>query len=354
MRGHFGKEIAKKIGTPLVAILAGLVVASLCIALMGINPLEAASTFLKSFSGDFYGVCEIVVKALPLLFTGISYAFAQRCGIVNLGAEGQLLMGGLFGTFVGVNASWLPGPLHLLATVLAGFLGGALWGLLAGWLRTAFGILEVISTIMLNWIALFFVSFMVTGPMKEEGFLPQSAELAKGAVLPNIIPGTRLHAGIFVGLTAVLLFYIIIYRTTAGYRIRVVGDNPGAALYAGIHVKHNTLLTMFIAGGFAGLGGSSEIQGVLYRLYENFSPGWGWDGISVALLGQSNPIGVLLSALLLGFIRSGVNGMQRAIGVPIGIVYVVQAVIIICVLVRDFRPAWLKKLRKREVTSLGK
>lgn len=329
--------LVKVVLPPLIAVLMGFLVAGISIALMGKNPVHAFNYFLRGVSGNLYGLSEMVVKALPLLFTALSVAFAQRGGLLNIGAEGQLFIGALTGTIAGVYLQGLPWIVHITLTLAAGFIGGGLWALVPGYFKIKFGTSEVISTIMMTYLAQFLVSYMVTGPIKEPpGFIPQSPEFPVSSILPNILPGTRLHAGAIVGLLAIIAFWLIIWRTAFGYQIRAVGVNPQAAHYSGINVNKTTLLTMFIAGGFGGLAGCVEVSGVLHKLYENFSPGWGWDGIAVALLGNSTPIGVTLSSLLMGFIRSGVNAMQRAIGVPIGLVYVVQAVIIICVVARNY------------------
>lgn len=337
------KGFIKKAIVSVLAIVLGLLVACLCIYFMGINPAVAMRTFFKTFSGDLYGISEILVKAIPLLFTGLSYAFANRCGLVNLGAEGQMYMGSLCATLVATNFNGLPMAIHLPMTILAGFLGGALIGSAAGLLKAKFGVLEVLSTLMINYVVEFFVSYMVTGPIKESVSTPQSAPFAESARLPILIPGTRLHAGILVGLLCIAAFYLIISRSTLGYRIRTVGDNPAAAHYAGINVNRNAVCAMAIAGGFGGLAGAVELSGVLGRLYEGFSPGWGWDGISVALLGNCNAFGTGIAALLMGFIRAGVNSMQRTLSVPIGIVFVIQAVIILCIICRDYKPAFLRR-----------
>ena len=336
------KGLAQKTAISLLAIVLGLIAACICIYFMGISPIKAMQTFFKTFSGDLYGLSEIFVKALPLLFTGLSYAFANRCGLVNLGAEGQLYMGALFATIIATRLNGLPMMLHLPLTILAGFLGGAIIGVLAGFLKARFGVLEVLSTLMINYVAEFFVSYMVTGPIKESTSTPQSAPFPETARLPILIEGTRLHAGIIVGLLCIGAFYLVIAKSTFGFRIRTVGDNPSAAHYAGINVNRNCIYAMAIAGGFGGLAGAVELSGVLGRLYEGFSPGWGWDGISVALLGNCNAFGTGIASMLMGFIRAGVNSMQRSLSVPIGIVYVVQAVIILCIICKDYRPKILR------------
>ena len=337
------KGFVKKAVISLLAIVLGLLVACVCIAFMGIDPAKAMQTFFKTFSGDLYGISEIFVKAIPLLFTGLSYAFANRCGLVNLGAEGQMYLGSLCATLVATQISGLPMAIHLPLTILAGFLGGAVLGTIAGLLKAKFGVLEVLSTLMLNYVAEFFVSFMVTGPIKESTSTPQSAPFAEAARLPTVVEGTRLHAGVIIGILCIVLFYLIISKSTLGFRIRTVGDNPNAAHYAGINVNRNAVYAMAIAGGFGGLAGAVELSGVLGRLYEGFSSGWGWDGITVALLGNCNAFGTGIASLLMGFIRAGVNSMQRSLSVPIGIVYVIQAVIILCIICKDYKPNFLRR-----------
>ena len=256
-----------------------------------------------------------------MIFTGLSFALAKRCGLVNIGAEGQLYMGGFLATVVGIYIKGLPIYIHLPLAIAAGFIGGGLWGLLAAWLKIKFGASEVITTIMLNYIAIHWISYLVTGPMKEPpGNFPQTPQVEITAQLPRILEGTRLHLGLIIALLAILFFYYFLWKTTAGYETRVVGENPEAARYAGMNPARNSLLAMFIAGGFAGLAGMSEILGIQQRMFQNFSPNYGFDGIAVALLGQNTPIGVLLSGILFGILRSGANMMQMGAKVPIAVI----------------------------------
>jgi simple sugar transport system permease protein len=313
----------------LLALLAGGIV----IALFGFDPFEAGVSMIEGSLGSKNAIGESLVKTIPLIFTGLGYALAARCGMVNIGAEGQLYMGGFLSTLAGVYIPNLPAAVHLPVAVLAGFIGGGLWGLLAGWLKVKFGASEVITTIMLNYIAQYWVSFLVSGPMKEPpGVFPQSMPIAQTAILPRILPGTRLHLGIILALLCVYVFYFFLWRTTTGYETRVAGINPEAALYAGIKPSKTILLGMFLAGGFAGLAGTCEILGIQLRMIANFSPGYGFDGIAVALLGQNSPAGIVLAALLFGMIRSGANLMQMVSMVPVSVVYIIQAMVILFVI----------------------
>jgi simple sugar transport system permease protein len=318
---------------PVSSVLLALIAGGIIVAFFGFNPFDAGLNLLKGSFGNLNAIGESLVKTTPLIFTGLGYALAARCGMVNIGAEGQLYMGGFLSTLAGVYLTGLPGFIHLPLAVLAGFIGGGLWGLLAGWLKVKFGASEVITTIMLNYIAQYWVGFLVAGPMKEPpGAFPQSMPILETAVLPRILFGTRLHLGIILALICVYIFYFFLWRTTTGYETRVVGINSEAALYAGMKPSKNILLGMFLAGGFAGLAGTSEILGIQLRMIANFSPGYGFDGIAVALLGQNTPIGIVLAAFLFGVIRAGANLMQMVSKVPVSVVYIIQALVILFVI----------------------
>ncbi len=346
-------QIFKTLYFPMVAILLALVIGALVIAALGFDWVKAYESLLLGSLGSKNAIAESVVKAVPLILTGLSFAIGSRCGLINLGAEGQVYMGGLFASFVGIHFAGLPVAVHLPLTLLAGALGGGLWGLLCGALKQKFGASELITGIMLNYIAIQLISFFVTGPMKEEGAaFPQSAEIAKSAQLGRILPGTRLHAGILVALLCIAFYYVFLWKTTKGYEIRLVGLNPGAAAYAGIRTGRNALWAMFLAGGFAGLAGTSEIIGVQLRLFQNFSPGYGFDGIAVALLGGNNPVGILLSGLLFGLLRSGSNKMQMSAKVPVSIVLILQACIILFVVGREMFNIFKRLNAKKALAQL--
>jgi len=253
-------------------------------------------------------------------------------------------MGALASTVVGLYMPPVPMSIHLPIAVAAGFIGGGLWGLVAGYLKVKFGANEIITTIMLNYVALFFIGYMMHGPLLEPpGFLPQTPMVAETAKYPKILAGTRLHMGLIISLIALVMFYILLWKTKLGYEIRVVGHNPTAAHYAGMKPNRSLLVAMFLSGGFAGMAGSNEVLGVLGRMMEHFSYGVGFDGIAVALLGQNGPGGILLAAILFGAMRSGANIMQLATGVPVATIYVIQALIVIFIVCSEiFRRKGLK------------
>ena len=344
------------------AIVIALVLGMVLIALMDINPLKAFAALLEGAFGSTNDFAETLVKMTPLLFTGMSYALANRCGLTNLGMEGQMYMGALFAAAAGIYLENLPTVLHIPLCIAAGFIGGGLWCLLAGWLKVRFGASEIITTVMLNTIAIIFIEFMVNGPMIEPpGINCQTSPLLATATFGPIMPGTRAHWGFVVGLLFVFLFWAFLWRSKKGYEVRVSGLNSQAALYSGINTDRNILLVTFLAGGLAGLAGASEIMGVQGRLFPLFSPGYGFDGIAVALIGMNSPLGIVFGALLFGAFRAGGTRMQMRAKVPNSIVAVMQALVIIAVvasqmLLEIWNEHRLKKaaMEQKNVTAEGK
>ena len=315
------------------AVIAAILLGMVLILLMGQNPIVAFGALLEGAFGSANSFAETLVKVTPLLFTGMSYALANRCGLTNLGMEGQMYMGALTAAAVGIYVD-VPAVLHIPLCILAGFVGGGLWGLLAGWLKVQFGASEIITTVMLNTIAIYFIEFMVTDParmMEPGGVSGQSNPLLESARLDILLPNTRAHWGIIVGLVCVVLFWLFLWRSKKGYEVRVSGFNMQAAAYSGINTSRNILLVMLLSGGVAGLAGACEVMGVQGRLYALFSPGYGYDGIAVALIGLNSPLGIVFGALLFGAFRAGGNRMQMKAYVPFSIVEVIQAIVIIAV-----------------------
>ncbi|QGP91228.1 Branched-chain amino acid transport system / permease component [Neomoorella glycerini] len=336
----------KSLITPVIAIILALILGAAAIALMGLSPLKAYQSLLQGALGSINGIGETLVKATPLIFTGLSFGLAKKGGLINIGAEGQLYLGGLCSVIVGIALKGWPIFIHLPLAIVAGFIGGGLLGLLSGWLKVRFGASEIITTVMLNYVAQYFVSYMVNGPLIEPpGNFPQSPPVAESAQLPIILAGTRLHLGFIIALLAIVAYYVFLWRTSTGYEVRVVGQNPHAAGYAGMNARRDTLLVMFLAGGLGGLAGVGEILGIQHRLFQNFSPGYGFDGIAVSLLGYNTPIGILLAAILFGILRAGGNMMQMMANVPVAIVYVIQAFVIIFVAAEALMRRWQVKRR---------
>ncbi len=313
---------------PIIAVLASFLLGSIFLWILNVNPIEAYIALIKGAFGTQRLIITTLLKSIPLIFAGLAVTLAYRGGVFNIGAEGQLYMGALFAVWAGTGLA-LPYPWHLLVALLLGVLGGMVWGAIPGYLKASRDMNEIIVTILMNYIAIFTVSFFVHGPLKEEGWNTQTATVAETAQLPIIWAGTRMHAGFYLALICVAAVYILLFHTTLGYRIRMVGANKHAARYVGIKTTMVMALTMALSGGLAGLAGASELLGVQYRLIDNFSPGWGFDAIAVALVGRLHPLGALLAALFFGAMRNGANSMQTAVKIDVVVVYILQGLAIL-------------------------
>jgi ABC-type uncharacterized transport system permease subunit len=332
---------------PVGAILLALLVGAVFILISGRNPILAYRALVLGAFGDLFSIGETLENTTPLILTGLAFAFAFRARLFNIGIEGQFLIGALATTWAGANLA-LPPVIHLIVALLAGAIAGALWAGIAGVLKATRGVHEVISTIMLNFIALFLIDYLVTGPMQEpspEAF-PQTAQVLETAQLVKIMPPSRLSAGIIIALLAAALIWWLLWKTTVGYEIRAVGLNPSAAEYAGIKVNYNIVLAMLISGALAGLGGGIIITGLFLRYTQGFSPGYGFTAIAVSLVGANNPPGVVLAAFLFGAMAQGARGMQALAEVPQVTVLIIQALVIFFVaapqIVRTVPEWWVR------------
>jgi len=280
----------------------------------------------------FRSFSESLVITTPYIFAGLAVALGFRGGLFNIGAEGQLFVGGLASVFVGYSLRGLPMIIHLPLAVLAGILAGAVWGAIPGILKARTGAHEVINTIMMNYIAFRLTDYLLTGPMARPDRLPITPEIAPSAYLPLLFAKPmRIHMGFFIALFCAWLVYWFLWKTTKGMEIRMVGANPHAARYAGIAISVIIVLTMSLSGALAGMAGVNQVLGVDHRLVRAFSTGYGFDSIALALLGNSHPLGVVLASLLFGFLRGGAARMQSVAGVPVEIIRVIQGLIIIFV-----------------------
>jgi len=302
------------------------------------NPAKIAAAIRAWMAGNpsllpeaFYPLTESLVTATPYILVGLAVALSFRAGLFNIGAEGQYFMGGLLSVFVGYSLKGLPIYIHLPLTILAGIVGGGLWGAIAGFLKATTGAHEVINTIMMNYIAFALSDWLLNGPMKRPGgFRPITPEIQPSAMLPSLFPSPiRFHAGFFVALACAALVYWLLFKTTIGFELRTVGANPRGARYAGINLTWNFVLAMFLSGGLAGLAAANEIMGLIHYMPNAFSAGYGFDSIALALLGRSHPVGVVLAALLFGTLRAGATRMQSAAQIPLDIISILQAMIII-------------------------
>lgn len=315
---------------PVAAILAALSVGAGLIAGAGVNPIHAYSILFSEALANYYGIATTLTKTAPLLLTSLGVLVALKAGQFNIGGEGQIYMGGLGSTIVGLYVHGLPAWIHVPLALLGGFLFGGIWGLIPGYLKAARGINEVITTLLLNYVGLNLINYLVSNPLLEPGAPnPYSPAIDATAQLPIILPQTQTHAGILIGVAATVLLWLVFHASALGYRIEAVGQNPIAARYAGISVEQTILLTMAVAGGLAGLAGAGEVMGLKYRLFDRFSPGYGFDAIAIAFLSRGNLAGVVLTSLFFGALRSGANVMQRSAGVPVTVVYAIQGLTVL-------------------------
>jgi general nucleoside transport system permease protein len=318
------------IASSLLAIAAALGVGALLIAIAGVNPLKAYAILFSESLASYYGFANTLNKTAPLLLTSLGVLVALKGGQFNIGGEGQIYMGGLGSAIVGLSLHGLPALVHIPLALLGGVLLGAAWGLIPGYLKAMRGVNEVITTLLLNYIAINLISYVVSGPLLEpKAPSPFSPAIAPTAQLPILLPQTQTHAGILLGLAATGILWIVFARSPLGYRIETVGQNPIAARYAGISVERTIVLVMALAGGLAGLAGAGEVLGLKYRLFENFSPGYGFDAIAIAFLSRGNLLGVVLTSLFFGALRGGANVMQRSAGVPVTVVLAIQGLTVL-------------------------
>ncbi len=326
--GSFAERALEEALRAVVSIGVALLLAGLVIAMLGYSPGRALAALLSGGLGGPAAWTSTLLKASPLLLTGLTVSLCFRCGVWNIGAEGQFYLGALLATAVATRIlPGAPAPILVPAGMLAAVLGGVLWASIAGALKAGRGVSEVISTILLNFVAIQLVSLAVHGWLQESsGAYPQSDALAAAARLPR---WGRLHLGLpIAGLLAVGC-WLLLFRTAFGLRMRAVGFGPRAARFAGIDPSRTLVATLALSGGLAGLAGGLEVMGVTGRLYEKLSPGYGYTAIAVALLARLHPLAVIPSALLFGLLEAGGGAMQREAGVPAVATDVVKGVVIL-------------------------
>jgi len=326
------KKIIESIAVPVVAVLIALLISALIILAIGKNPVEAYGKLINGAFGSQQAIIDTLIKTTPLILTGLAVGFGFRAGVFNIGAEGQMATGALTAAIFASNFGGLPPAIAIPLTMLMGMLAGAGWAAIAGFLKAKTGAHEVVTTIMLNWTTTYIASFVITGPLATGFGTPKSPEISASAQLPILmrVGAMELSAGIIISVVAAIFMYVFLNKTTIGYEIKAVGFNPYAAEYGGISVAKNIVLAMAISGALAGLAGVTELMGVHHRFLGELSGGKGFDGISIALIGQNNPIGIIFAALLIGALRTGSNEMQF-MGVSKYIVIIVQAIVIFLV-----------------------
>lgn len=353
---------------PFLALVTALLAGALVMYLSGDNAWAAYTGLFKGAFGSAKAWAITVRKMIPFILTGLSVAVAFKAGLFNIGASGQFVMGTIFSVFIGINFEGLPMAIHLPLAIVFGVIGGMLWGAIPGILKVYTGAHEVIVTIMLNYVAALFAGWTVyaggsqgqtPGPLwdRTAGPISETADVLASARLPYLFdPTYRIHYGVFIALAAVLFIWWLIYKTTIGFEIRTVGQNMKAARYAGIRVNWTVILTMGIAGGLAGLAGAVETLGLNHKFAPEFGGQVGFDGITIALLGQTHPFGVVLSSLLFGALDAGAAKMQFDSGVAADIIQIIQALVLAFVAAPMIIRALYRIKRlpaENESTSLG-
>ena len=327
----------KELAVPVVSVALAVLAGSVIMLVSGFDPIAAFAAMLEGAFGGGRQIGETMLRATPLMFTGLAVAYGFRAGLFNIGAEGQLFMGGLAAAFLGIALAGLPRPLNIILMLVAGAAIGAAWAFIPALLKANIGAHEVITTMMFTFIGRYIVSWLVTGPLQAEGQIPQTEALPTESTLPKLhevlpfLADSRAHLGFVIAVVLAMFVWWVLKYTSLGFESRAVGFNPWAAETGGISVSATTVKALCISGALAGLAGVTEVMGVHLRLFDQFSPGFGFTGIAVALLAKNNPIGVIAAAILFGALSAGAGTMQMEAEVPTKVIFIIQALIIFLV-----------------------
>lgn len=338
---------------PLLAVPAALLIGAIMLLALKTNPVQAYGAMAAGAFGDVSGITQTLVKATPLLLVGLGVVIAFRGGVINIGGEGQITVGAAAATAMAVSFPHAPGLILLPLCLLSGILAGAVWGFVPGLLKARLGVNEILSTIMLNAIALNLSTYLLTGPLLDPEEIARGTRIAQSALLPRqvwlarLIPQTLLNSGAVIAFVLAILVYIFLWRTSFGYRIRAVGLNPNASRYAGISVPLYQVLSLTLGGAFAGLAGAVEVMGVEHRLLQGISGGYGFTGIVAALFGGLHPLGLIPASILFGGLLVGGNQMQRAVQVPSALIDTLSGLVVLFVVGSQI---WAQRqARRREI-----
>lgn len=322
------------VGIPLISVVAAILIGAAMMALMGFNPFQAYSALWEGSLGNAYQISETLKTATPLLLCGLGIALSFKAGAFNIGAVGQMYLGALGAIVVGGQFAGLPAPLHIFLATLAAFLAGGLWALIPALLKIYAGANEIISTILMNYIAVYLADYLISGPIKAVGHRdePTSWSVLHSANYPRLIPHTQLHLGFVMAILAMVLLFIVMRYTTLGKRVLIVGLNPVAARHAGIRSNNVFMLTFFLSGSLAGLAGACEILGYMNRLISNFAPTTGYDAIAVALLGGLQPFVIGIAAFFFAALQTGAVAMEAIAKLPAQLVDMIRVLAVLAVL----------------------
>ncbi len=330
--------MSSELALSLIAVALGVIAGALILLVTSSEPFVAYGAFWRGAFGSRRGIGETLYYGTQLILTGLSVAISFRCGIFNLGAQGQILLGAMAAAWVGYSIQGLPPVLHITLALLLGAVVGMLWSAVAGFLKARLNMHEVITTLMMNYLIINFKSWIVgpKGPMKAPGIIPASPPVLDSARLPRIWEDARLHVGVVIAVIAVVAAWYLLFRTRLGYKIRAVGLSASAAEYGGIEVARNIIVTMAISGVLAGLAGGIEVLAVNFRFSQDLTASYAWDAIAVALLGGQHPLGTMVAALLFGALSAGFTNTQGVADVSRDTVLIVTALIIfLMVLIRS-------------------
>ena len=347
------QQLLKSLIQPLTAVLIGLLTGAVAISLVGASILETYKVMWDGAFGNFYFVTATLARATPIIFIGLGLAIAFRAGVFNMGAEGQMVLGAVSAALA---ALYVPGSgiIKMLAALVAGFLAGGLWSLLAGWMETRFKVQLLISTLLLNYVAVLFAGYLVSEPFQDKSgsaALAQTPMIDQVAWLPKLFPGMSVHMGFVIAIVLAIILFFILRFTSAGYEVKMLGYNPFFAEYGGINKIKVLLFSMFFSGGIAGLAGTVEVLGSQYRYLDGSLtiPGYAWTGLMAALLANSNPLGTAVAAILLAALQTGAMGMERNTEVPLEIASVIQGVLILFVTAKITINWWKVKKKAGDI-----
>ncbi len=352
-----GSKLVLNVLLPLAGVLVALGFGAFLLILLKANPIEAYTALVKGAVGNKFGLTLTLVKTAPLLLVGAGICIAFRANVINIGGEGQIILGALAGTWIPLALPGLPGWLLIPLSCLGGVLAGGIWGFVPGILKARLRVNEILSTIMMNAIALQLLNLLLQGPLMDpEGiahgtYLAQSAQLPKQAWLTRMAPPTLLHTGVLIAVAMAILVYIFLWRTTIGYNIRAVGLNPDASRYSGIKVPFYEALSLTLAGGLAGLAGVIEVIGVQHRLMPGLTSGYGFTGIVAALLGSLHPLGLIPASVVFGGLLVGADRMQRAVQVPSSLITAILGLVVLFV---SGAAIWSRRWSARRLTRAAK
>lgn len=331
--GALRRALAGTVTRAILAVALALLITAVLIVIAGKNPLLAYAALLKGAFGSIDRIAFGLNKSTPYILAGLGVALCFRANVINIGAEGQIAVGGIGATTVALSGIALPGLVLIPVALIAGAACGAIWSGIAALISLRRGVHEVLCTLLLNFVGVLLVSEVLHGRLGEPGAgFPQSPLLPRTVWLPKPLAGTDLHIGILLAVIAAVACHILFWRTTFGFRLRIMGASRDAARYVGISRIRQTTRVMLLAGGLAGLAGGIEVLGVHYRLIEGFSAGFGFNAVGVALLASLNPLAVLPAGLFIGFLEAGALAMQREVGVPSSLVFVIQGLTMVFVL----------------------